>query len=323
MNILTPEQGNSGGYTEKASWMKTEYPYEYPRGFDIKPGSALHEKLKAKVLQRARDSFSVMQKRHPVWNKVDNMLTAYITADDLDKQIQSKDPKKPISIVVPYSFASLETLLTYMVAAFFQDPIFRYDGAGPEDTVGATLLQLCVDYQMRRSGGELALHTMFRDSLAYGIGPVAAGWQRKIGRRVIRQQETFSSKIAKLLNLGTARKKVVPSVFYEGAQLINLDPYQILPDTNVPINNVGDGEFFGWISEEPLHRLLTEESQIDSDLFNVKYLRHISERHTEFTSDPSGRATKYGMNERKMLPNVTNNKTVVSMYVRLFLLSGT
>ena len=316
MNIITPEQGNSGGYSDK-TYQEQNYEYEYPRQLNFKPGSELHEALKIKILQRARDSHSIMQRRHPTWNKIDEMLTAYVPADTVEEKLQAKDTRKPISIVVPYSFASLETLLTYMVTAFFQEPIFKYDGAGPEDVMGAALLEFCVDYQMRRSSGELALHTMFRDSLAYGIGPVAAGWMRKTGRRVVKQQETFKSKVAQMLGLGGSRKRVIPSVFYEGTKLINLDPYLILPDTNVPINAVGEGEFFGWISEEPLNKLLTEESQPDSDLFNVRYLRHIKERQTEFTVDPSRRAYRNQMNERKMLPNVTNNKTVVNMYVDL------
>lgn len=317
MNIITPEQGNSGGYSQKPDYGKYSYDYEYPRGLDLKPGSKLHESLKSKVHQRARDSFSIMQRRHPTWNKIDDMLTAYVPADEVEQKIQAKDSRKPISVVVPYSFASLETLLTYMVAAFFQDPIFRYEGAGPEDVTGAALMELCIDQQVRRSQGELALHTMFRDSLAYGIGPIAASWQVKQGRRVVKKQQNFASKLARFLNLSTTTKQVVPTTFYEGAKLINLDPYQILPDTNVPINDVGDGEFFGWISEEPLTRLLTEESQVDSPLFNVKYLRHLTERSTEFTTDPSRRGYRFSMNERKMIGNVTNNKTVVNMYINL------
>ncbi len=311
MNIITPEQGNSGGYVDTPLPAQS-YEYGYPRGLDLRPGSQLHESLKSRLLQRAKDSFSVMQRRHSTWNEVDEMLTAYIPADTVETKLKAKDSRKPISIVVPYSFASLETLLTYLVAAFFQDPIFQYEGTGPEDEVGAILLQYTVDYQIRRSGGELALHTMFRDSLAYGIGPIAASWQRKVGRRVV-QQQTFASKLAQKLGFATKGRRTIPSVFYEGADLINMDPYLILPDTNVPVNDVGDGEFFGWISEEPLPRLLTAESQPGSELFNVKYLRHFKERQTEFTVDPSRRAYKFDMNERKMLPNVTNNKTVINI----------
>jgi hypothetical protein len=41
----------------------------------------------------------------------------------------------------------METILTYLVAAFLQDPIFRYEGAGPEDITGALLMELAVGLQ--------------------------------------------------------------------------------------------------------------------------------------------------------------------------------
>jgi hypothetical protein len=158
---------------------------------------------------------------------------------------------------------------------------------------------------------------MFRDGLAYGIGPLVAGWKVVRGRRVVKQEETFKTKLAKLFKLGAPRKAVVPSIFYEGGDLINLDPYLILPDTNVPIHKVGEGEFFGWIDSESFQGLLKEENQVDSSYFNIKYLASMKERMTEFTIDPSRRGYAYGMNQRKQLGNVTNNKTIVNMYIDL------
>jgi hypothetical protein len=346
--ILTPEMGNSGSLgggvgidntsvtqpygvdstspRSSTGWEPgVQYNYTYPldndgKELDLRPGSQLHGQIIINILNRARQSYSVMQRRHEAWNKIDDTLTAYITPDELDKEIKRKDKKKPVNIVIPYSFATLETILTYFSTAFLQNPIFQFDGNSGEDQIGAKLLELCVEAQMRRSGGSLALHTMWRDSIAYSIGCIAAGWKRENGHRVVeavRPQGVLSKMLDAIGGNTGRRKKMVPELFYEGCDLINIDPYLILPDPNQPIHKIEAMEFFGWIEEKSQLSLLEEELWEDSDLFNVRYLSHTKERYTEFTIDPSRRAKKYGLNQRRKMYGTTNSKTLINMYINL------
>jgi hypothetical protein len=335
--ILTPEMGNSGalgggvgidgpssGATsprDSLGWGSgVSYDYKYPNNLDLRPGSKLHGQIISNILNRARQSYSVMQRRHPAWNKIDDTLTAYIAPDALEREIKQKDKRKPVSIVVPYSFATLETILTYFHTAFMQEPIFQYDGSSGDDQVGAKLLELCVAAQMRRSGGALALNTMWRDSIAYSIGCVAAGWKRENGHRVVEaaRSQNMISRFLDTLGGNAGRKKTtVPTLFYEGCDLINIDPYLILPDPNQPIHKIEAMEFFGWIEEASQLSLLEAELWEDSDLFNVRYLNHTKERFTEFTIDPSRRAKKYDLNERRKMYGTTNSKTLINMYITL------
>ena len=345
--ILTPEMGNSGALgggvgIDNTSILGTgttalgvdstsprdslgwepgiSYDYKYPNNLDLRPGSMLHGQLIINILNRARQSYSVMQRRHPAWNRIDDTLTAFIAPDDLEKEIKAKDARKPISIVVPYSFATLETILTYLSTAFLQDPIFQYEGNSGDDQVGAKLLELCIAAQIRRSSGALALHTMWRDSIAYSIGVLAAGWKRENGHRVVeaaRPQSVFGKLMGALGGDIGRKKTTVPALFYEGCDLINIDPYLILPDPNQPIHKIESMEFFGWIEERSQLELLEAELWEDSDLFNVRYLNHTKERFTEFTIDPSRRAKKYNLNQRRKMYGTTNSKTLINMYINL------
>ena len=112
---------------------------------------------------------------------IDKVLTAYIRTDDKEKEIKKKDDRKPVSIIFPYSYAMMETMLSYLVGAFFQDPIFMYEGNSPEDTVGAALLELVVQQHCIKNKVFLPIHTMFRDGLSYGIGAVSPEWVVKTG----------------------------------------------------------------------------------------------------------------------------------------------
>jgi len=126
------------GVEQSAPIMKAltdPYDYDYPRDLDLRPGSEVHEALRMMVLGKARGSQDALKPRFKGWREIDRTLTAYITASDEEENIKKQDYRKPISVVVPVSYATIETLLTYWVAAFLEEPYFRYEGVGPEDVV--------------------------------------------------------------------------------------------------------------------------------------------------------------------------------------------
>jgi len=143
---------------------KKDFNYDYPNNLDLKPGSALHEKIKNKILERATESASIMSSRFESWNEQDQFLTAYKRIDSDEKKVKDVDDRKPVSIVFPYSYAILETLLSYMMGAFFREPLFRYEGYSPDDVMGSILMEQVVNLHCNKFKVMLNLHTMFRDA---------------------------------------------------------------------------------------------------------------------------------------------------------------
>jgi hypothetical protein len=271
--------------------------YKYPKDMDLRPSSVLHQKLMKEVFTRALESSTEMSKRYASWKKVDQTLTAYIRLDESEEVIKSKDDRKPVSIVVPYSYATLETILTYFVGAFLDDPIFKYLGSGPEDTIGAILLEKVIEQHTTNFKVALNLHTMFRDSLSYGMGVVTPTWDKKWGWKTIIQDAGFMSMLFnKFIKTGVDRTRE-ETVLFEGNRLKNVDPYMFLPDPNVPIHDVQQGEFVGWIEQTNYMKLLELEGN-DSSVFNVKYLKDMGAQggRSQFnkSKSESGRGTKYG-----------------------------
>ena len=268
-NILT------GGPQSPVSFTPMQtIDYRYPRGLNLHPTSQLHQKIIAELWQRCNDSSMQISKRYQYWKKVDQTLTAYIDIDEAEKKVQDADSRKPVSIVVPYSYATLETLLTYFVAAFLESPYFRYEGTSPEDLKGAALMQLVVDMHCMRNKVGLALHTMFRDSLSYGFGVTAPKWTKEYGQR-IKLQNRVAPMFSKWLNLG--RQRVMEdAVLFEGNELTNVDPYLYLPDPNVPIHLPQRGEYVGWIEMTNYMKLLELEKSDPESIFNVQYLKELT-----------------------------------------------
>jgi len=252
--------------------------YEYPEGLDLRPSSKLHSFILNEVMRRSRESYDVMSTRHESWNKIDKKLTAFIDLTDNEKVIKAADTTRPVSIVVPLSYATLQTLLTYWTSAFGGDnTIFKYEGTGPEDTLGAILLELVISYQARKRKFILALHTMWRDSLAYGIGVCVPKWSRIVGRKTLPEAQGFISRTLGMFVPSAYSRRSVNTIVYEGNELENIDPYFYLPDPTMPVHRVQDMEYVGWLSRTNIMNILNEERYGKSTLFNGRYLKSVKD----------------------------------------------
>ena len=293
------------------------FDYEYPEGLQLKPGTKLHDKLRDLIYERAQMSATVMTSRHGSWNKMDEVLTSYTDLSEEDLKVRKADPKKPVTIVFPYTYAIMETIVGYLLSALTQDPIFRYTGTGPEDTMGAILMTKVIQQQCFKSKVSLALHTFFRDSLAYGFGVTTPTWIKQVAQKQVNVQSAgfMSEMFGKIMGQETLTETVDHTMF-EGNGLINVSPYLVLPDTNVPIDRLQDGEFFSWVEYTNYVDMLSSEQ--NGDYFNVKYIKALSSYDTTvMQSDPSARENKFGGSSRKKLEGVTREVGNINMYMKL------
>ncbi len=265
-----------------------EYKANYPEGMNLKPGSKLHTFIVEEVLDRARESERFMSTKHDKWRQIDEMNTAFIPADDAELKRQKRDSRTPISIVVPELYSIRETLLAYLMSVYGEGPLFSYSGTGPEDTLGAILLEKVIETQAKKSKMLLALLTSWSDSLTYGIGAVAARWKVKTGTRSVIEDIGYTDPISGRLIPTDRRKKRVPAVTFEGAELYPIDPYLLLPDPNRPIYDIQSMEYFGWKTSDQYNVLRREEYDAEFGTFNIQYLRGQHTRSTIYSADASG-----------------------------------
>jgi hypothetical protein len=289
---------------------RMNFDYQYPQELDLKPGNKLHDKLVDEIIKRSNDSATVVRNRFSSWNEIDHTLTSYIDLTDSEKDIKNKDDKKPVSIVFPHSYAILETILGYLISAFFQEPIFRYEGVGPDDTIGAIMMEKIIDLQANRAKIILNLHTMFRDSLSYGFGIVAPIWEVKKGHKVVKKITP------RWFGKDEISRGYEETILFEGNALSNIDPYLCLPDPNHPITDIQNSEYFGWIEFTNYMDLLSRE-QLDKDIFNVKYLQAIVNKRTNiYNSDESGRNKRFNQT-RENDNTYTKPADLINMYIKI------
>lgn len=284
-----------------------KYSYHYTHGLNFKPGTDLHDKIVQAVFDRAQSSHDVVASRYESWNEIDKTLTAFIPLDEEEKELKKKDPRKPVSIVVPVSYAALETLLTYQVAAFLDSPIFRYEGVGGEDVFGAMLLERIIDLQVQRARMAVQLHTMFRDGFVYGFGAVIPVWEKQYAYKTPKNVG-FMDRIGQVLR----RSDRQTIVRYEGSSLYNVDPYCYLPDPNVAVHDVQRGEYVGWIIKDNRLNLLSQDNR--DGYFNCRYLEHIDGKSV-LNEDESGR-DRYDV-EGAANASLSNRVDVIHLFINI------
>jgi len=305
VNLPVPSQTDYAAIDARSGNIAYTYPKtEKGVELDLRPGSELHERIKNAVIRRAQDSYNIMKRKHADWNLTDQTLTAYIPLDEKEKALKKRDPRKPVSIVVPYTYATMETLLTYLVTAFLDLPMFRYEGVTSDDTVGAIMLEKVIELQTIKNKVGLGLHTQFRDGLAYGFGAACPIWGEQWGYKTERLPGNTKSRTRKRL--------------FEGNRLENIDPYLYLPDITVPIHKVQEGEFVGYIDRTNYMSLLEMEAQNPNDFFNVRYLKGVSGTSSWFGTEQSARDKRQNISTRTLDTHSSSNPVdVVWMYMKI------
>lgn len=279
--------------TESIDGLAQEKPekYDYPDGLKLQPGSEQHNKIVNWVMRRARNSYSMIEKRFPAWDKIDETCTAYIRTDDSERLRIRKDSRKPVSIVLPITFTIHQTLLTHWTTSRLINPFFRYKGQAPEDTTPAILMEKVVDANFQRAKCALNIYTMWSDALKYGFGGAACCWERKMGKKMgVRDTGFYSTSFGPQPQWWPTGQERVPepTVKFEGNCLVNIDPRRYLPDPNVPVHEVQRGEYTARVDRTNYNNLAELERQ--GKLFNVKYLKRIGDcRSKLFPKDRSPR----------------------------------
>jgi hypothetical protein len=309
--------GNPGAAEGMATQSETrDHGYKYPRGADMRPGSPLHQRILTEIMRRARVSHDEISKRHGKWREIDRSLTAYIRLDDVEQKVKAADERRPVSLVIPVAWATLEVLLSHWAAVAFDNPTFKYIGVGPEDKLGAILLEQLIGVQSSRGKHGLALHTMGRDGFAYGVGAVAPDWTREYGRRTESYSIFEGTPFEALMGgLFKRRRRSEEQVLFEGHRLRNINPYNLLPDPTVSIENFQDGEFFGYLATESYHGLLDLERRGEDGLFNVKYLSGVNCR-SSLRPDVE-KEGRLGPSQNPTDDNVTRRVDTIHMYLTI------
>lgn len=234
----------------------------------------LHDKILKLVRERRDLSYRVISNRYPAWRKAEHQHMAYVDVNETDKAgaLLYKGPK---DIIVPYTYAVLQTRLTYFFFSFVsKNPMVPISGRGPMDDAPAKLMEVIQDYQISETKGAKIIYCFLQDCERYGLGIIKNVWFSDIEKRWVVNRKPVTIMGYQIYERMVKEREEVVS--YEGNLPINISPYNFLPDPRVNVADVKRMEFCGHKFVESYNSLLNKESE--GEYFGIDEIPYLASK---------------------------------------------
>jgi len=231
----------------------------------MKPSSDLHNRMLDYLVRRIQDSERAMSAFHGRWRCNEMRNQAWIDLRKYDALLKaSNDSGKPpmaVDIVVPYSFATLSTISTYLLQVFCSKQPYMQVGTYGMNVNNAMQMEIILQYQNDHNRVVKWWWNWFNDANLYGVGILSNRWLVKTQQRTRRQTHP----IFDLQTGGFSQESIREQsevVTYEGNDVFSVDPFMFYPDPRVPMREVSTkGEYVDLRSFEGKHLLKRQEQQ--------------------------------------------------------------
>lgn len=247
------------GGEPKSEWPKAPDPGTKPIDL-LRPHSELHQKVIEYIDRRLDLSERKMSDFYARWRVNEMKLQGYITLPDYEKMLKEMNnkgkPPQATAMLIPYSFATHQTFVTYLTQVFCgRKPMFQVSSYKKENIEAAQRLETLNQYNVDKTRMIKWIYQHVSDALAYGVGVLRSRWVRDVAMRTFRQAMPAGTLIGQASGGGMMPNRK-PTVVYAGNIVESQDPFMFFPDPRVPMTEVNRrGEFCFWRCFEGKHIL--------------------------------------------------------------------
>lgn len=238
-------------------------------------GSSEFQKKVVELCQKyVKQSAEAMSVFYDGWDNNDFIYRGYRIPDRDDKN-SVKDGEPP-KIIVPVTYAQIQTATSFLFATFSQKPnLFELTAGGPEDEKSVLAMETDLGYQMRQQQMMLKLYFFIIDAFKYGFGVFKVDWFEQTAKmRALVDVPVDLGLLGRLSGmLGiqsqpqfTKQEQLIDVLEYQGNRVTNVSPYNFYPDPNVPIAAFQTGKFVGHDIETSMSAVRAREGK---DLFGT------------------------------------------------------
>ena len=267
---VTPPLASSEKFPGLTSTPRSEWPsiavqpYQAPID-QLKPGSLPHNRVLDYLMTRLRDSERAMSAFYGRWRANEMRNQAWIDLRQYDKMLKAANDKgKPplaVDIVVPYSFATLSTISTYLLQVFSARHPYLQVGTYGMNVNNALQMEIMLQYQLDHNRIVKHWWNWFNDMGLYGLGILMNRWTVQTRQRTQKTQSPVFDITTGGLTMEEVREQN-EVVTYEGNEIFPVDPFMFFPDSRVPMRDVATkGEHVFWRQFQGKHLLKRQEQQ--------------------------------------------------------------
>lgn len=243
----------------------------------LSPGSNQHAFVLNYLMTRLAWSEQKMSQFYPRFQANEQRHQAYVTLPEYDRIIedmrQNRKPPSPNEIVVPYNWATQQTIVTYLLHTFGgRKPIVQVGAYRGEQIQRAKNMEVLLQYNYDYIGYIGTLYDLFNNGELYGVSIQRNMWTRETKLKTLTRpadpmMQQFMAYSGRNAPEVRTQERVV---CFEGNTIASVSPYMFFPDPRVPMKDVArKGEYVFWRAYEGRHMLLRAEAQ--GSLKWVKY----------------------------------------------------
>lgn len=229
-------------------------------------------KLRDKVVNNIKYSRSSMHKLHMKWDQHNDVYKGVRPIDAEDAEaIELNEPEK---MVVPMSFAQIQTFVAFCFLLFTQNKRFyEFMATGAEDYESTNDAEELLERDLRRNHWNSMLYQFLLDTARFGVGVFKSWWsvEKQVAPMTMAPSETNANGFAFQSAGGTSTQEFTK---YEGNRLENISPYSFFPDTRFPLSKWRKGAFVGDETEWHITELQKWEKQ--GLVYGVKHIEPMS-----------------------------------------------
>lgn len=246
----------------------------------LAPGTERHDVVKKYLLERLAAAEKGMSPRYSRWRLNETQFQAYINLADHEKILrearQNKAMPEITSLVVPYTYSTIMSIVTYLLQVFAgADPIFRVnatkaDSVHVQDIVESAMNRNCSHVRM-----VLKIFQFLLDTQVYNLGVMRNLWNVEERFTTVARAPMISTPMGQVPDLSAPKSKSRERrVVFEGTGVTNVDPFMFFPDPRVaPVEVNRKGEFVFWRDFCGKHVLIAQEQQ-----GLIKYVDQVGKR---------------------------------------------
>lgn len=284
-------------YQTKDAWPKLTKAQAKQSPIDMLGDKVTHDRVLTYLNERLKKSELSMSRFYGRWRVNEMKYQAFIDLPDWEKELKNLTdkgaPPKAVSIVIPYSFATISTVVTYLIQTFAgRIPILPVSATKKEYIKAATGMEAVLQYNSDHTKLITHLFQFLNDVTVYGVGVMRCQWKTEEKMRTLWKP---ASKFGfGMLSMGSQMQKTrQKQLVYEGNDICSIDPFMFFPDPRVPMAEVNKrGEYAFWRTFEGKHFLL--KLQADGDMKYVDKVQPLTQPSTSDSVNQSARGLLAG-----------------------------
>jgi hypothetical protein len=209
------------------------------------PGAPKARRLVKEIRQRIDMSWRQISQNFELWDDVEEHYRTFRVADEEDRESWRKNQVK--KIIVPIQFATIQTIVTFMMEVFTGlKPVLKVRGADPASVRPSRIMELLLDYDYRGNRGYLMFHQWFLNQNRYGYGVIGNTWGKTLTtKKVMRPSPSSNMSIDGLDLKVPGAMQIIRDYFtiFEGNKWEIVDNRYFFPDPRWPLTRFQEGEF--------------------------------------------------------------------------------